>query len=606
MKKHRWSFRFPWLRSTVSSEPADELQQERRRTLDLEQRIASIREEHAELQEREARFRILSELVTDCCWARWGSTSGATHRVWVNDAFETLTGYSPEEFEEVGREGLVHPEDFEVASQFVDGPPGINEHQFRIVRKDGQVRWLREKMLVEQKGGSLLVLGATQDITAQKQAEELLKQGNRSLEDRVRERTRALEDANRRLQEEILQRQRTEEALRQARDEAEEASQAKSRFLANMSHEMRTPLNGVTGLADLLLGQALTSPARKQVEMLRSSADMLMELIERVLDFSKIEADRLTLENLEFTLEGIEKQLIGVFSQRALEKDLELQIDRDSEVPDRLWGDAARLRQILLNLVDNALKFTRRGSVRVRVEVHEVQKDCIWLRFLVRDSGVGIPQDGIRRLFEPFSQGDQSTARHFGGTGLGLTISQRLAQLMGGEIDVESVVGEGSTFRLLVPFRLGPLPKGPTVPPMEGESSGVSEAAQPFGQGYRVLVAEDNSINQVVIASQLEVLGIACQLAVGGLEALAALEKGSFDLILMDCQMPGLDGYQTTERIRQGESEGHRAPIIALTASAVQQDLDRCFEAGMDDVLSKPYREDQLRAVLNRWLPPRS
>lgn len=600
MKKLRWPLRFPWRRSQEPVQPGDELKQERRRTLDLEHRIASIREEHAELQEREARFRILSELVTDCCWARWGTTSGATHRVWANDAFETLTGYSPEEFEKVGRKGLVHPDDLEAASRFIDGPPGVNEHQFRIVRKDGQVRWLREKMLVEQKGDLLLVLGATQDITAQKEAEEILREGNRSLESRVRERTRDLEDANRRLQEEVRQRQQTEEALRQARDEAEEASRAKSRFLANMSHEMRTPLNGVSGLVDLLLGQALTLPARTQVEILRSSTDMLMELIERVLDFSKIEADRLTLENLEFSLGDIEKQLIGVFGQRAKEKGLELRLERAAEVPDRLWGDAARLRQILLNLVDNALKFTRQGSVRVRVEVQELQEGRIWLQFLVRDSGVGIPQDGIGRLFEPFSQGDQSTTRHFGGTGLGLTISQRLAQLMGGEIEVESAVGEGSTFRLQVPFRLGP--KATLV---EGPASEDSESALPLGRGYRVLVAEDNRINQVVIASQLEVLGVACQLAVGGDEALAALEKDSFDLILMDCQMPGLDGYQTTQRIRQREREGQRAPIIALTASAVQQDLDRCFEAGMDDVLSKPYREDQLRAVLTRWLPPR-
>ncbi|MCB1033262.1 MAG: PAS domain-containing protein, partial [Acidobacteria bacterium] len=413
-------------------QPSEELLDARRRTRELEVRLESIEEEQSELREREARFRILSELISDCCWARWGDTSGATHRLWVNDAFQSLTGYSQEEFESIGREGLLHPEDLQEALRYVDGPTGVSEHEFRIIRKDGQLRWLREKMLVEQDGQALLVLGATQDVTAQKEAEQVLLEGNRLLERRVQARTQELEATNLLLREEIAERQRAEEELRRARDAAQAASQAKSRFLANMSHEIRTPLNGVLGIAGLLLKREMAAESREQLEVLRSSAESLLGLLDSVLDFSKIEADRLTLETSDFDLDEVEELLHAVLSQRARDKGLEWKIHCDEAVPTRLRGDPARLRQVLFNLLDNAIKFTEAGFVRLSVEVEEASEEQVRLRFEVEDSGIGISPEAARRLFEPFSQGDESTARRFGGTGLGLAISRRLAELMGG------------------------------------------------------------------------------------------------------------------------------------------------------------------------------
>ena len=586
-------------RSDETQDRSDELDEARRRIAELEQRLASVRAEQAVLAESEARFRILSELIADCCWARWVSSDGTTHRVWVNDAFESLTGYSLEEFEEVGREGLVHPDDLEAALQYVDGPPGISEHEFRIIRKDGQVRWLRERMQVERIGDTLQVLGATQDVTAQKEAEEILRRGNRLLEERVQERTRELKDANRRLMEEVRVRQETEGDLRQARDAAQAASQAKSRFLANMSHEIRTPLNGVLGIVGLLGKQDLPASARPQMKMLKTSAESLLELVESVLDLAKIEADRLHLSVSDFSLGDLETLLICVLGQRAQAKGLDLQVYCDEDVPDRLRGDPARLRQVLLNLVDNAIKFTDQGGIQIDFQVHERQGERIRLRVTVRDTGIGIAPEIIEKLFEPFAQGDPSTARRFGGAGLGLAICRRLTALMGGEIDVHSNLGQGSVFTVTLPFEV---PDG--LSGAAGSSFADTGPVSSLPSGYRVLVAEDSSINQAVVALQLEALGVSCRVATGGAEALAASEEETYDLILMDCQMPGMDGYQATEAIRRQHSTGRRVPIIALTASAVREDLERCYEVGMDDILAKPYRERELWEMLRKWLPP--
>ncbi len=598
MKIKLWPFRWQGKSRTRLGPRVAELQLAQLRIRELEERLDSIEEEQADLREREARFRILSELISDCCWARWGSTSGATDRTWVNDSFETLTGYSPDEFEQIGRTGLIHPDDLEAALEYVDGPAGVTEHEFRIIRKDGEVRWLREKMQVEQDGDSLLVLGATQDVTAQRDAEQILLEGNRLLEERVHERTRELERTNRRLQEEVAERRRAEEALRRARDAAEAASLAKSRFLANMSHEMRTPLNGILGISELLLGKSLPATIRRQMEMLHSSGDSLLGLIDRVLDFSKIEAGRLSLLTVNFSLAELESSLVGVFGRRAAEKALELRMSCADEVPDRLRGDLARLRQILFNLVDNAIKFTQQGEIEVGIAVQASHANETWLVFTVRDTGMGIDPGAREGLFEPFSQGDDSTARRFGGTGLGLSICRRLAELMGGEISLESSPGKGSTFTVLLPFQVAL-----DTPREAGSELPVDLAELPIAGDYKILVAEDNPVNQEVISLQLRALDLSCRLVSNGAEVQPALEEDSFDLILMDCQMPEVDGYEATLRIRSGEVIGKRIPIVGVTASAIQEDLDRCIDVGMDAVLSKPYRVSQLRELLAQWLP---
>ncbi len=616
MRYSLWPFRLPWGRSVEAPRLAEELRQERLRSKVLAERLATLEEEHEALREREARFRILSELISDSCWVRWEDAGGESHRIWVNDAFETLTGYSPREFEAVGRTGLVHPDDLESALHHVDGSPGLDEHEFRIVRKDGQVRWLREKMRIEQQGDAHVVLGATQDVTAQKEAERLLREGNRILERRIQERTRELEESNRRLQDEILVRRDTEEALRQARDAAQEASQAKSRFLANMSHEMRTPLNGVLGIAERLLRSDLPPTAKSQVQMLSTAADALLTLIASVLDFSKIEADKLTLEVSDFSLGEVERQVVGLLDQRATAKGLALRWHRDEAVPERLRGDAGRLRQILINLADNAIKFTEQGDVQIDIAIQnrrdrrdrkdrKDRKDRrdrrdrrVWLRFAVRDTGLGITPEVAENLFQPFFQGDDSTARRFGGTGLGLAICRRLVELMDGEIRLDSVPGEGSTFTAVLPFQV-------PGPPLQDSAplSPNADALPALGREHNILVAEDNVINQTLLSLQLEALGVSSRVVANGAEALAAWQEGDFALILMDCQMPELDGYEAARRIRSSEPPGQCIPIVGITASAIQEDLDRCYAAGMNAVLSKPYREDQLREALARWLP---
>jgi CheY-like chemotaxis protein/nitrogen-specific signal transduction histidine kinase len=415
----------------------------------------------------------------------------------------------------------------------------------------------------------------------------------------VAERTHELERTNRRLQEEIRVRRETEEALREARDTAEEASQAKSRFLANMSHEMRTPLNGVLGLAELLQKDDLPPEARHRIDMLRRSADSLLSLIEQILDFSKIEADRLTVEIDDFHLPELEEFLTEVLGRRAEAKGLEFRLQRDPDIPDRLRGDGVRLRQILINLVDNAIKFTKEGGVEVRFRLDRREDDALWLDFVVRDTGIGIERETARHLFQPFTQGDESTSRRFGGTGLGLAICRSLAELMGGSIRLESTPGEGSTFTVHLPFQRAAAP----VEVPAADDCAESRDLGALAVGRKVLVAEDSEVNQIVLSLQLKGLGLANRVVADGAEVFAALEEENFDLILMDCQMPGVDGYEATRRLRAGESEGRHLPIIAVTASAVKAELDRCRQVGMDDVLSKPYREEELREVLCRWLP---
>ncbi len=434
--------------------PSRELAAARREIRRLKARLARKDSEHRTLGKSEARFRILSELISDCCWARWTDIDGNTQRAWVNDSFEQLTGYTPEEFSEVGREGLVHPDDLESALQYVDGPLGLSEHEFRIRRKDGQVRWLHERMWAMREGDELCVLGATQDVTERKEAELVLRRTQRELELLVEERTAELRGTNRRLAAEIAKHRQTQEQLRHARDAAEAANQAKSQFLANMSHEMRTPMHGVIGMADLLLQGDLPDEPRQYVDILRESAETLMKLIDNVLDFSKIEAGELALEVVEFRLVEVEDALRRMLDSPAQANENELTIDIASLAPEWLRGDPLRLQQILLNLAANAVKFTNSGTVEVTSEIVDQDEDTVRLRFQVSDTGIGIDAPTQERLFAPFTQADASTTRRYGGTGLGLAICKRLVDLMVGEIGVESEPGRGSKFWFTAEFEI--------------------------------------------------------------------------------------------------------------------------------------------------------
>jgi two-component system sensor histidine kinase/response regulator len=398
-------------------------------------------------------------------------------------------------------------------------------------------------------------------------------------------------EAERRLRE-------SNEHLRQALGRAEAGSRAKSMFLSNMSHEIRTPMNAIIGFTHLMRREIDDPAQSERLRKVSDAADHLLHIINDILDLAKIESGRLRLESTDFSLDGVLSRVTMLVSQEARDKGLALVIE-PADVPDRLHGDPTRLSQALLNLLGNAIKFTERGVVRLNVVLLKHESPHLMLRFDVHDTGIGIEPAQLDALFMPFEQADGSTTRRFGGTGLGLAITKRIAELMGGEVGADSTPGAGSRFwfsaRLITQSpALAPVPSAPQ--PVEGASGA------PHWHGARVLLAEDNRVNQDVAVGLLRAVGIVPDVADDGAQAVQMARTGAYDLILMDVQMPRLDGLQATRELRNGQG-ALAVPIVAMTADAFVEDRKACLAAGMNDHIAKPIELSVLHAVLRRWLP---
>ncbi len=506
-----------------------------------------------------------------------------------DDQMYRLYAARREEFPDGNRawKARVHPDDRDAQNREITR--AINgerdfDSEFRIVWPDGSVHIIRAMAMLhlDLMGQPSHLIGTNWDITAQKKAEQELIDSNRNLE-----------EAGIHANELMIQ--------------AETANVAKSAFLATISHEIRTPMNGIIGMADLLLDTNLNDEQRQYASLLKTSGNTLLVLINDVLDLSKIEAKKLELELVDFDLVEILSEAVAMMDVQAQEKHLTIRLEQTGRIPQRVVGDPGRLRQVLVNLTGNAIKFTEHGEIVIRCELAEDAEDSSLLLFSVIDTGIGIPREKQGDLFTPFMQLDNTTTRKYGGTGLGLAISRQLAELMGGKIGVESDVGKGSTFWFTV--RFGKLQEASTAGKETVKHKGKELESfhfKPFANRFRVLLAEDNLTNQLIAVKYLEKLGLSVDCVVNGSDAVVAVKHSAipYDFVIMDCQMPEMDGYEATRRIRALQYTcPNRVPIVAMTAHALQGDRERCIAAGMDDYLMKPVKIADLYRVIARFLP---
>ncbi|MBL4711462.1 MAG: response regulator [Gammaproteobacteria bacterium] len=428
-------------------------------------------------------------------------------------------------------------------------------------------------------------------------AELELSYKNEALINVLTEASASLEKLNDDLQGEIDHGKKIEAELKEAKENAEQMSQAKGEFLANMSHEIRTPMNGVIGTLQLLEDTRLSSQQTEFVDTAHKSADALLAILNDILDLSKIEAGKLNFESIAFDLRLIIKDIVTLYTLKAEQQGVVMVQAIESSVPAYLVGDPTRVRQVIVNLVSNALKFTQQGEVTIKAELVGTNAENVNVKITVSDTGIGIPQQALKTLFNAFTQADGSTTRKYGGTGLGLAIVSQLVEMMQGELGVESSEGKGSQFWFIAKFKCtDEIPK---------TSSTEVAANKSLHLDAQVLLVEDNPINQMVAQKLLEKIGLKPVLANNGVEAMKCLTEQTFDLVLMDCQMPEMDGFDATRAIRKLEIKAinkYELPIIAMTANVMSGDRERCLDVGMDDYIAKPIQREKLASVLSKWL----
>jgi PAS domain S-box-containing protein len=526
--------------------------------IELRSRTKKLEQLNTELRISEARYKTLSDAAPLGIF----HTDARGMCTYVNEKYSQISGLPFEECLGEGWSQAIHKEDRDlVYKKWYEAAVKDSEFQstHRFVRSDESVSWCNVKAAsIKEQGKIVGYIGTTDDITEQKLQSEKL----------------------------II------------------ATKAKSDFLAKMSHEIRTPMNGILGMAELLFETNLDTDQKTLLRDVDSSARILLEIINDILDLSKIEAGHIELNPVNFSLQKLVDQYLATQQVRADKKHIQIRSYLDKEIPEILFGDELRLRQVLINLVSNAIKFTpEHGFIDIQVKLHSQTESSIMLHVTVTDSGIGIPADKLESIFTPFIQADGSTTRNYGGTGLGLSICRELCRLMGGEISVTSKINEGSSFHCTVSLQLQTESETNNKPFLELNNQKLFSN----NQKPRLLVAEDNDINQRLIARILEKIGCEVVLVKNGQQVLDTLEneEEKFSLILMDCQMPVLNGYDATDLIRKAEIDTNRhIPIVAMTANAMIGDREECLKAGMDEYLSKPIQRKELENILARFINP--
>ncbi len=572
-----------------------------------QQRLEALVSRRTEqLSASEKKFRQLAENIREVFWVM---EAGPGTFSYVSPSYESLWDSTQTEVQSNPDLWLrpLHPEDRRAVKAF---HKKLQEHavcaelEYRLVKGDA-IRWVWDRgfPILSGEGKLERVVGVVEDITERKEAERVLRRSNDELEQCVFTRTAELLALNEALQTENGERRRTEAQLTKAKEAAEAANEAKTQFLANVSHEIRTPMNGVIGMTDLVLDTELSTNQRYFLSLAKGSATSLLTIIDDILDFSKIEARQMALRPEPMCLRDCLSETIGALSARAIEKELKLDYVLDDAIPETVVGDPIRLRQILINLVGNAIKFTNMGGIHVSARLLERGNEDMFVEFCVEDTGVGIDKKQQKLIFEAFRQADGSLTREFGGTGLGLSISSRLVNLMNGRIWVDSELGKGSRFFFTA--RFGSF-SGSAQNGQNPDTHGALVSQEETQQSLHILVVEDNLVNQRLARALLCKHGHTVVVAANGRQGIEKLLENDwkFDLVFMDVQMPEMDGLTATQEIRRMEAErGIHLPIIAVTAHVLDRDRERCLSAGMDEYLPKPIQPDRLLAMLKRFTP---